>query len=138
MPACLKTINMPISYKIDHENRRVHTDCEGIVTYEDFRAHMNAEEGSPAASYSEIFNCMDATTNITPDQIRRLAAEREAVAERRKAAPVAVIAANDHLFGMLRMFDILTEAIRPMQVFRTVEAAERWLDEIARRWGDEL
>lgn len=129
---------MPISYTIDNENRRIYTHCEGVITYEDFRAHMNAEEGSPAASYSEIFDCMDATTDITPDQIRRLAAERQTVAERRKAAPVAMIAANDHLFGMLRMFDILTEAIRPMQVFRAVEAAERWLDEITHRWGDEL
>lgn len=129
---------MPISYTIDNENRRIYTHCEGVITYEDFRAHMNAEEGSPAASYGEIFDCMDATTDITPDQIRRLAAERQMVAERRKAAPVAMIAANDHLFGMLRMFDILTEAIRPMQVFRAVEAAERWLDEITHRWGDEL
>jgi hypothetical protein len=129
---------MPISYRIDGENRRIYTHCEGVVTYEDFRAHMNAEEGSPAASYGEIFDCTDATTNITPAQIRRLAAERQTVAERRKAAPVAMVATDDHLSGMLRMFDILTEAIRPMQVFRTAEAAERWLDEIARRWGDEL
>lgn len=129
---------MPISYTIDNENRRIYTHCEGVITYEDFRAHMNAEEGSPATSYGEIFDCMDATTNITPDQIRSLAVERQTVAERRKAAPVAMIAANDHLFGILRMFDILTEAIRPMQVFRTVEAAERWLNEITRRWGDEL
>ncbi|MET0753461.1 MAG: hypothetical protein ABWZ66_08815 [Pyrinomonadaceae bacterium] len=129
---------MPISYTIDNENRRIYTHCEGVITYEDFRAHMNAEEDSPAASYGEIFDCTDATTDITPDQIRSLAAERQAIAERRKAAPVAIIAANDHLFGMLRMFDILTEAIRPMQVFRAVEAAERWLNEITRRWGDEL
>jgi hypothetical protein len=127
---------MPISYQIDHEQRRIYTHCEGVVTYEEFRAHMNAEEGSAAASYGEIFDCTDATTNITPDQIRRLAAERQTVAERRKPAPVAMVATNDHFFGMLRMFDILTEQIRPMQVFRRIEAAEQWLDEIARRWGD--
>jgi hypothetical protein len=37
---------------------------------------------------------------------------------------------------MLQMFDMLTEQIRPMQVFSSDEAAERWLDEITRRWGE--
>jgi len=127
---------MPIYYRIDDERRRVYSRCEGIVSFEDFRAHINAEEGSPAASYSEVFDCSDAVTNMTREQIRALAAEREAVAERREAAPVAIIACDDNLFEMLQIFDILTEQIRPMQVFPRIEAAERWLDEITRRWGD--
>jgi hypothetical protein len=126
---------MPIYYHIDDERRRVYSRCEGIVSFEDFRAHINAEEGSPAASYGEIFDCSNAVTNITREQIRALAAEREAVAERREAAPVAIIACDDNLFEMLQIFDILTEQIRPMQVFPGIEAAEQWLDEITRRWG---
>jgi hypothetical protein len=127
---------MPIYYHIDDKRRRVYSRCEGTVSFEDFRAHINAEEGSPAASYSEIFDCADAVTNITREQIRVLAAEREAVAERREAAPVAVIACDDNLYEMLQIFDILTEQIRPMQVFPGIEAAEQWLDEITRRWGE--
>ena len=37
----------------------------GVITYEDLRAHINAEENSPAASYGELFDCSDATTDLT-------------------------------------------------------------------------
>lgn len=127
---------MPIHYQVDHERRRVYSQCTGVVTYENFRAHMNAEEGSPAASYGEIFDCSGASTDLTRDQIRALADERQALAERREPAPVAVVASDENLYEMLQIYDVLTEQIRPMQLFSNVEAAERWLDEVARRWGD--
>lgn len=127
---------MPICYHIDDTRRRVYSRCKGIVTYEEFRAHMNAEEGSPAASYGEILDCSGAVTNITPEQIRALAEERQAVAERREPAPVAIVADDSNLYQVLQMFDMLTEQIRPMQVFPNAQAAEQWLDEITRRWGE--
>lgn len=127
---------MPIYYHIDDARRRVFSRCEGVITFEDFRAHMNAEEDLPAASYGEIFDCSGASTDITPEQIRALAAERETVASRRTPAPVAIIADDRNLFEMMQMLDMLTEQIRPVQVFSNAEAAARWLDEITRRWGD--
>ena len=121
---------MPISYHIDETRKLIYTRCEGMVTYAELRAHMNAEEDSPAASYSEIFDCADAVTNITPLDIRSLVAERQKVAERRKPSPVAVIATNNMFFGLLRMFDMMTEDIRPLRVFRNKEEAEQWLAEL--------
>jgi hypothetical protein len=127
---------MPIDYYVDHERRRVYSRCSGVVTYEDFRAHMNAEEGSPAASYGELFDCSGAITDLTREQIRALAEERRVVAERREGGTVAVVAADDNLYEMLQIYDALTEHIRPMQLFSNIEAAERWLDEVTRRWGE--
>ena len=126
---------MPINYYVDHQRRRVYSSCDGVVTYEDFRAHMNAEADSPAASYGELFDCTGATTDLTRAQIRSLAEERETVAERREAAPLAVVAPDENLYEMLQIYDILTEQIRPMQLFPNTEAAERWLNEVTRRWG---
>jgi len=128
---------MPIYYKIDDSRRRIYTRCEGIVTYEELRAHMNSEPGSKAASYSEIFDCSNAVTSISDNEIVGLAAEREEVAMKQKPAPVAIVAIDDDFFNKLQLFDSLTEQIRPMQLFRYSEPAERWLDEITRRWGDE-
>ena len=128
---------MPISYEIDHVSRRVYTRCEGIVTYDEFRAHMNAEAGMEAASYGEIFDCSNAVTTITENEIVGLAAEREEVALRQKPGPVAVVATDHNFFNVLQLFDSLTEQIRPMQLFRHVAPAEQWLDEVTHRWGDE-
>ncbi len=128
---------MPIYYEIDNARKRIYSRCEGVITYEDLRAHMNAEEGSPTASYSEILDCTDATTNISKNQIVGLAAEREEVAIRQKPGPVAIVAGDNNFFDKFLLFDSMTEQIRPIQIFRHAAAAERWLDEITRRWGDE-
>lgn len=127
---------MPIYYQIDHQRQRIYTRGEGMITFDDIRKHIHAEEGSPAASYGEIFDCTDAETNITPEEIQRLADEREVIAGRREAAPVALIARNENLFEAFRLYDMLTEQIRPMQIFHNIEAAERWIDEVTRRWGN--
>lgn len=127
---------MPLYFKIDDDHKRIYTRCEGIVTYDELRAHMNAEVGAEAASYSEVFDCSDAVTSITENEIIGLAAEREEVALRQKPGPVAVVATDDDFFNKLQMFDSLTEQIRPMQLFRYTIPAERWLDEISHRWGD--
>ena len=97
---------------------------------------MNAEEGSPAASYGEIFDCSDAEIDVSDEEIHLLAAERELIAQRREAAPVAVVANDREVFEKLQLYDMLTEQIRPMQVFFNTDAAERWLDEVTRRWGN--
>lgn len=125
-----KEFEMPIYYKIDETRQRIYSRCEGIVTYDDLRNHIEAESGLPTASFSEIFDCSDSTTNITSDEIRLLASQRKEVANRQKPAPVAVVAKNDKFFGMLRMYDILTQQIRPIRVFRNNQEAEKWLDEV--------
>jgi hypothetical protein len=109
---------MPISYRIDETRRRIYTRAEGVVTYAELRAHMNAEAG--------------ATTDVTPEDVRRLAWERQEVARRQPPGPVAVVATDDLFFGMLRMYDMLTERVRPLRVFRHRQEAEQWLDDISR------
>ena len=126
---------MPIHYTIDEARKRIYTRCEGMVTYTELRAHINTDLDAAAASYDEIFDCGDAKTNVTALDIRSLVGERQKVAQRQAPAPVAVVATNNKFFGLLRMFDMLTEDIRPMRVFRSKIEAEQWLEEIASRKG---
>lgn len=121
---------MPISYTVDDEKKRMYTRATGLVTFEELRAHMNAEEGKPAGTYKEIFDCSDATTDVTTEQIRSLVAERIAVAQRRTPSPVAIVANTDLFFGIMRMFDSMSDSIRPIRVFREREAAAYWLESI--------
>ena len=123
---------MPISYHIDETRRRLYTRAEGLVTFAEMRAHVNTELSAEAATYGELIDCSTAKTNVTGVDIRQLALERKRVdTHQRRPGPVAVVATDDVLFGMLRMYDALTESIRPIQVFRDVKLAERWLDTVA-------
>ena len=121
---------MPISYRIDKAKRRLYTHATGLITFDDLKQHMNTESGTPAASYAEIFDCTEAMTNMTAEEVRALALERQRIAQHQHAAPAAVVATNDVFYGMFRMFDALTENVRPLNVFRDIAEAEKWLDEI--------
>src|ERR1044071_9220125 len=122
---------MAISFHIDNVNKRIYSKAVDLVTFEDLLAHIHAGVGSGAAAYGEIFDCSGATTNLTVEQVRRLADERSKIARSHAVVgPVAVVATNDLFFGMFRVFDMLTETVRPLRVFRDMPSAEAWLDSV--------
>jgi hypothetical protein len=121
---------MAINFHIDKVNRRIYSKAVGLITFDDLLAHMKADIEPEAVNYSEIFDCTAATTNLTVEQVRKLSEERLQIAQSQPAGPVAVVATNDLFFGMFRMFDMLTETIRPIRVFRDIKAAEQWLDSV--------
>jgi len=121
---------MAINFHIDKVNRRIYSKAVGLITFEDLLAHMKADIEPEAVHYSEIFDCTEATTNLTVEQVGKLSEERRRIAQSQPAGPVAVVATNDLFFGMFRMFDMLTETIRPIRVFRDIKAAEQWLDSV--------
>lgn len=123
---------MPISYYIDAARQRIYTRAEGIITYEELRTHMYSEAGEVAASFSELIDCSSATTEITQEEVRRLAAARRVIAKRQPPGPVAVVATDSVFHGVLRMYEMLTDQVRSFRVFSSAREAEQWLDELAR------
>ena len=120
---------MPITLRIDRTQRRLFTRAEGLVTYAEIRAHIHSDLSPEEASYGELVDCSGATTNVTAAEIRQLAGERKRVGEGQlQPGPVAIVATDSVFFGMFRMFDILTEKVRPIRVFRDSVAAVEWLD----------
>lgn len=123
---------MPIRLQIDVTRRRLYTRAEGLVTFAEMRAHVHTDLSPDAAAYSEIIDCTGATTDVTGDEIRKLAKERQTVDEQqRRPGAVAIVATDNVFFGMLRMFDMLTDRVRPIRVFRNVPEAVQWLDDMA-------
>ena len=119
---------MPITYFVDDVKKLIYTRVEGIITFKDLKAHINADVCSASLNCGEIFDCTDATTNITPQQIIDLAKARSLLAQVQTPFPVAVVATNDNFFGMMRMFESYTDEIRPIRIFRKVYEAEDWIN----------
>jgi len=124
------SLRMPIRYRIDDARRRIYTRAEGVVNYEELRTHMYAEAGERAASYAELLDCSAATTNVTPDEVQKLASARRAIAKSQPPGALAVVAADTEFSNMLRMYYRLTNQVRPLRVFSDEREAERWLDEM--------
>jgi hypothetical protein len=82
------------------------------------------------AEYSELLDLSGQTTNMSEGEIHALAEKRKQIAAQIKAGPTAVVATDDVFFGMFRMFDMLTDEIRPLRVFRKKAEAEAWLDSL--------
>jgi hypothetical protein len=123
---------MPIHSRIDEAHRRLYTRAEGLVTFAEMRAHVRMDLSPDAATYGELIDCSGATTDVSGDEIRQLARERQRVdAQQRRPGPVAIVATDNVFFGMLRMYDTLTDRVRPIRVFRDSREAEQWLDKLA-------
>jgi hypothetical protein len=121
---------MPVLYKLDAANGIIRTKCVGDVTLEEVLGHFEELARDPDCP-SRLDVLLDLTEETTIPQIHELRAVTRAIAkvrERVRFCAVAVVATRDALFGMLRMFQVFTEALfREAQIFRTLEEAEAWL-----------
>lgn len=122
---------MPIRYRIDETRQRIYTHAEGVINYEELRAHMYSEAGESAASYGELFDGSTATTNLTIEEIQKLASARRAIGQRQQPGPLAVVATDSPFIAMMRKYYRLTDKVRPLRVFPDAREAEQWLDELA-------
>jgi hypothetical protein len=77
-----------------------------------------------------LFDATSATTAISADQVRALSMLVGSMLRvEGPRAPVAMVAAEDALFGVMRMYQTLCEAegFDGISVFRARETAETWL-----------
>jgi len=121
---------MAITYTLDRPARRMYTRAEGVLTLPELEEHLDVEERERALGYAELFDARGARTDLTPADVRRLVERaREAHAGGLVVGPTAVVADNDVVYGMARMYALLAEFENaPVEVFREVEPALEWLD----------
>lgn len=125
---------MAITYTLDRPARRMYTRAEGMLTLREVEEHLDVEERDRALGYAELFDARGARADLSPDDIRRLVDRaRRAKAAGLVVGPTAIVADNDLMFGMARMYAILSEFVHaPVEVFRDEEPALAWLDDFMR------
>jgi len=80
---------VPISYRVDTGHRRIESRGTGMVTYDEVRSHLEAEEREEVLGYEEIFDARDAATDLTRDQVRRLVSLTETLRRTPRLGPAA-------------------------------------------------
>jgi hypothetical protein len=99
----------------------------GLGELQDFLRTARAGE---RRDWPLLFDATSATTTISADEVRALSMlVGSSVRVEGPRAPVAIVAAQDVLFGVMRMYQTLckAEGFDGIGVFRTREAAEGWL-----------
>jgi hypothetical protein len=120
---------VPIRYDLDASAGRIETACIGEVSVDDVLAHF-AELADLA-----LPEPLDVLLDLTPmtslpetPQIRLVADALGSLAGRVRFGACAVVAKENALFGMSRMFGVYAEqAFDRVSVFRDRDEAERWL-----------
>ena len=118
---------MPITYLINNERKIIFARGSGVIAYEDLRSHLASRSSSPARQYALLFDLTGTKTSISPDEMRAIVNQRFQIASHVPPSPVAFAASDDNVYALLRMMEMMTERLRPIGVFRTVEDAEGWL-----------
>ena len=115
---------------IDHEARRIYSRGDGEITLQILATHMLNRLDPTIAAYGELLDITNATTSMSEQDIHELAALRKTISLPFEAGPTAVVATNQVFYGMFRMYEMITDQIRPIMVFRDIESARKWLDEV--------
>ncbi len=119
---------MPVTYTID--GGTIRTRCYGDLTLEEVIQHFHALESDPNCPrrLHVLLDVSEIQSTPSADQIFRVADEVRNVERRVKFDACAIVAGNDAMFGMMRMFEAMAQkSFRVTNTFRTALEAEAWL-----------
>lgn len=125
--------SMPVVYEFDHANRRIHTRCIGPVSLQEVLQHFVDLIRDPNAPewLDVLLDLSEMTSLPTTGELSAVATQIARVSPRVQFHNCAIIASDDALFGMSRVFGVLSENyFAATRVFRTADAGMKWLDSL--------
>jgi len=121
---------VPVTYSIDANRRIIRTKCIGQVTLEEVIGHFRALEQDPdCPDRLDVLLDLTETDSLPANhQVRAVGYELKRIRERVRFEACAILTCSDALFGMMRMFEVTSQAyFRVTHVFRVAAEAEAWL-----------
>lgn len=121
---------MSVTYHIDKVTGIIRTRCIGAVTFDEVLNHFQELERDPDCPdlLDVLLDLSEMTSLPEANQLRAVSHQIGRIRERVMFNACAIVACQDVLFGMMRMFEIFAEErFRMMCVFREVGEAETWL-----------
>ncbi len=117
---------MPFKLDIFAPDRIVVGVARGDISTGDLAAFVQEMIASNVLHYRKIIDITSATSSIGKDELSAIAERLRATPVLRPRGPLAIVA--DHKRGELaRLFMSMTSDERPVEVFRSIHEARRWL-----------
>jgi hypothetical protein len=136
---------LPVTYHIDAARELIHTTCSRPLTFNEVIDHFRTLKVDPACTghLDVLLDVSDADTLPASNQLGAIGVELSAVRAKVKFRLCAIIAPQDAMFGVMRMFEIPAGPyFRATRVFRRVDEAQAWLissgaaeDAFGNTWG---
>jgi hypothetical protein len=118
---------MPIQMEVYHPDRIVIGVARGEITLEEFGGFVRELAQTGVMHYRKIFDVTEAKSS-TVGQDELLAADQRlrAVMGKGPRGPLAVVA-DPHRGELAQTFKALTADDRPVEIFRSIHDARKWL-----------
>jgi hypothetical protein len=125
---------MSIDYEVDHERRVVRVTARGVITPEALFDYQKSVWSDPAVTgYDELVDMsgVEGVEGSAPSNVNALAAFSAKMDGPEKPAKLAIVASDDLLFGLGRMYQAYREmkpgSNKEVAVFRLMSEALAWL-----------
>jgi hypothetical protein len=121
---------MPVTYRIDTATKTIRTTCSRPLRFAEVMDHFRCLKDDPACSgpLNVLLDVSDADLVPQASQLGAVSAAVSAVRRKVEFRACAIVATRDAMFGMMRMFEVLTsDYFTATRVFRKVDEAEAWL-----------
>ena len=120
---------MPVHWTVSHSARLVIAVAKDEVKVEDIEQYFTGVTAEGAMAYRKIFEIGATPMALSEDGLRSLGQRVVLYAQHGQVGPVALVAGSDESFAQAQVFAAAAKAGRPLQIFREMHAARRWLDE---------
>lgn len=127
---------MPLSYRVDHARRLVIVVAHGSIKPDDMVRYQKKVWSSPeVAGYAELVDMTEVEMigDASSQRMDALAQLSASMDQPGKAAKFAIVAPQDEIFGLGRMYEAYRESMpgstKRVAVFRNQEDAMAWLAE---------
>ena len=120
---------MPVHWTISHSARLVIAVAKGDVKIEDIEQYFTGVTAEGAMSYRKIFELAVTPKSLSDETLKGLGQRVILYAQHGQVGPVAIVAESDDSYAKAQVFASAANAGRPLQIFRELHAARRWLDQ---------
>ena len=132
---------MPLDYRIDHEQRLVRVTASGVITADTLFEYQKEAWSDPAiAGYDELVDMGGGRGRegaAAVENVSALAGFSARMDAPTKPTKLAIVAADDLLFGLGRMYQAYREmkpgSNKEVAVFRSMPDALAWLERACAR-----
>ncbi|MCA0300878.1 MAG: hypothetical protein LCH95_00590 [Proteobacteria bacterium] len=118
---------MPITWTVDPDFESVAVLAEGAVTRADVEAYLEAIDAAGAVAWRKLIDGRGATLQMTHDDMMAVGVRLRGYHDG-PVGPLAIVLSRDGADAVARILGIMAAADRPMRLFTSVRAAERWLE----------
>lgn len=120
---------MPVHWTVSHPARLVIALAKDDVKVEHIEQYFTGVTAEGAMSYRKIFEIGTTPMALNDDILKGLGQRVMLYAQHGQIGAVAIVAGSDESYAQAQVFAASATARRPLQIFREMHTARRWLDD---------